>query len=203
MVTCTFSIPSPSRDASRIVLRSSVCTLIMEARGRAMNPSSPRRISAAGTRRPPARGSRAVVLPVYAERRGPALIRRGGEGSEIEGPLTAKLLDTPCKVIYPVSHSKQTIGATIKCHTFRTPVHRCEAAGERNLGPKIKREANAKGIHLPGWVGFVADTQLGILVFPRLGHRANRPLAGATCNSSLPRRKNWCQPYFWLVARAC
>jgi hypothetical protein len=30
---------------------------------------------------------------------------------------------------------------------------------------KIKREAKAKGFHLPGWVGFVAKHPVGILVF--------------------------------------
>jgi hypothetical protein len=139
MFTCTTPIPSPSRDASRIVLRLSVCILLKEARSRAMSRS----------RRPPARGSRALILPVYTERSEPALIRRGGEASEIEGSQTAKLLDTPCKAIFPVSHSKQTFGAIIKCHTFQStglPVstasraweigRRSKAAVERNLASK-------------------------------------------------------------------
>ncbi len=33
-------------------------------------------------------------------------------------PRCAQLLDTPCKVISPLTHSKQRKGVTIKCHTF-------------------------------------------------------------------------------------
>src|SRR5271154_3486316 len=49
----------------------------------------------------------------------PERIRRlfggGAEGSA----RNRKLLDTPRRVIFGLTHSKQRIGAAIKCHTFR------------------------------------------------------------------------------------
>jgi hypothetical protein len=35
----------------------------------------------------------------------------------------------------------------------------------RKAGQKLKREAKAKGLYLPGWVGFVTGHPVGILVF--------------------------------------
>jgi hypothetical protein len=45
-----------------------------------------------------------------------------------------KLLDTPCRVIFGLTHSKQRMGATIKCHTFcesRLPVSSAGRLGGR------------------------------------------------------------------------
>jgi hypothetical protein len=132
----------------------------------------------------------AAAERVYAGR---TKVACAGGGAAIERPLTVegtrraqghpgprayKLLDTPCRVIFDLTHSKQRKGVTIKCHAFRRsglPVSCAKMKGgraweiglrvsaaprqHRNRGQKIKREANAKGIHLPGWVGFVAETQ--------------------------------------------
>jgi len=36
-----------------------------------------------------------------------------------EAHFRAKLLDTPCRANFGLTHSKQTMGVTIRCHTFR------------------------------------------------------------------------------------
>jgi hypothetical protein len=45
---------------------------------------------------------------------------------------------------------------------------------------KIKREAKAKGLYLPGWVGFVTGHPEGILVFRAWMHQQTGVQAGAT-----------------------
>jgi len=64
------------------------------------------------------RTKRACTEVAAASRRGVAVERPRAQGRL--GARACKLLDTPCRVNFELTYSKQRIGVITKCHTFRT-----------------------------------------------------------------------------------
>jgi hypothetical protein len=94
-----------------------------------------------------------------------------------------RLLDTPCRVIFGLTHSKQRKGVTIKCHTFRGAAARLFMALRSSFAaplpfPERSRTAKAAALEIDGW-----RTCDGSLLIPALDWR-RKPVITKTGRST-------------------
>jgi hypothetical protein len=97
-----------------------------------------------------------------------------------------KLLDTPCRVIFGLTHSKQRMGATIKCHTFRGAAARLFMALRSSFAvplpsPERSRTAKVAALEIDGW-----RTCEGSLLIPTLDWRRKPVITKAGRSTQRP-----------------
>ncbi len=87
---------------------------------------------------------------------GSVVVPRSPTSHQLRVTNQRKLLDAPCRVIFGLTHSKQRMGATIKCHTFRRSAYARFGSARSSFVspppcPERSRTAKAVPLELDGW----------------------------------------------------
>jgi hypothetical protein len=87
---------------------------------------------------------------------GSVVVPRSPTSHQLRVTNHCKLLDTPCRVIFGLTHSKQRMGVAIKCHTFQGSAARLFMALRSSFAPPLpfperSRTAIMAALELNGW----------------------------------------------------